>query len=104
MIQPLPAPVAAYLAATTPEAVAACFAEDAVVHDERRTHRGKAEILDWYREVSKIDFTREMLSRADDGDWIVVTQRIAGSFRGSPVVLDSRFRLIGGQIAELDIR
>ena len=56
MTNQLPAPVKAYFAAATPAAIADCFTPDATVTDERRTHRGRAEILAWREGVAAIDF------------------------------------------------
>lgn len=103
----LPEAVAAYFDADTkggPEAVAAAFTEDAVVTDERRTHRGRAAIAAWKAELARtVTYTTEPLEVAEEGDAVVVRGRVAGSFPGSPIELRYRFTLAGGQIAKLEI-
>ena len=103
MDQLLPAPIAAYFAAKTPRDVAQCFAEDGIASDERRTHRGHDEIRRWREEVAKIDYSQEIISVSGDGDTVTVTCRLTGSFKGSPVELDSVFTLRDGKIAQLSI-
>lgn len=98
-----PPPIAAYFAAKTPSEIAATFAEDAVVVDERRLRRGRAEILKWREEVAQISFTKDVLSVAQADDRITVTCRVAGDFPGSPIDLDYVFRLSGNLISSLEI-
>lgn len=99
----VPLPVVRYLAARTPAEIADCFAEDGLVTDERRTHRGRAEILGWREEVAKIAYHQDILSAEHDGDRAKVTCRLTGDFKGSPVTLDYRFDLSGGLITRLEI-
>jgi len=103
----LPKAVAAYFdadAAGDAEAVAAAFTEDAVVTDERRTHRGRAAIAAWKAELARtLTYTTELLDAAQDGNAVVVRGRVSGSFPGSPVELRYRFTLAGGRISALAI-
>jgi len=95
----LPKPVAAYFAAEID-----CFAEDAVVHDEGGTHRGRAAIRQWREETAgKYNFTSEPLALERAGEKWVVRSRVTGNFPGSPVELDYAFRLADDQIVELNI-
>lgn len=103
MTDELPTPIARYFAATTPSQIADCFTDDAVVADERRTYRGRHEILRWREEVGKISFQQDVLSLERRGDRAVVTCRVSGDFPGSPVELDHVFQLEGDKIAELAI-
>ncbi|RYZ12413.1 MAG: DUF4440 domain-containing protein [Comamonadaceae bacterium] len=103
----LPGPVADYFAADRlgdAAAVAACFAPHAAVHDEGRTHRGRAAIQAWKAEAST-QYTYRVeplaLSRADGTE--IVLGRVVGNFPGSPVELRYRFRLEGGSILSLEI-
>ena len=60
----LPAPVSAYFAADTTgaEAVAQCFADGAVVIDERQEYRGRTAIARWKAEASaKFRYTVDQL-------------------------------------------
>ena len=99
----LPAPIAAYFAATTPETIAATFTETATVTDERRTHQGRAAILRWREEVAAISFRQDILRAGPHGDGYRVTCRLTGDFKGSPVELDYDFTLAQDGIARLDI-
>ncbi|WP_411032808.1 nuclear transport factor 2 family protein [Shinella sp. BYT-45] len=102
----LPEPVAAYFAAdqNDGDAVALCFTENAVVTDERRTHRGRDAIRRWKGEASaKFRYTADPVAVAKEGDQTVVTAHVSGDFPGSPVDLRYAFVLDGGKIARLEI-
>ena len=102
----LPGPVAAYFAADKEdgEALARCFTEDAVVKDERRTHRGRAAIRRWKEEAStRYQYTSEPLACKQGEGTVVVTSRLTGTFPGSPVNLRFFFVLEGDAIASLKI-
>src|SRR5260370_23937488 len=93
----LPKPIAAYIAAENAgdaDAVAQCFASNAVVRDEGQTIDGLAAIKRWKAETArKYHHTIEPLgSVARDGD-IVVTNRLTGNFPGSPIEVRFTFRL-----------
>lgn len=103
MTDTLPAPIAAYYAAETPDDIALCFTEDGIAADERRTHRGRDEIRRWREEVSKVSFSHEILSVRQEGNRVTVATRVTGAFNGSPVELDSVFDLEGDKIARLEI-
>ena len=85
MTDTLPLPVVRYLAARTPAEIADCFAEDGIATDERRTHRGRAEIRAWREEASRITYRQDILTANHDGDTALVTCRLTGDFKGSPV-------------------
>ena len=104
MTDTVPLPVVRYLAATTPEEISDCFAQDGVAMDERQTHTGREAILAWRRQVAAVPYRQEILSAQHEGDRATVTCRISGSFPGSPVKLDYRFELAGDLIARLEIR
>ncbi len=102
----LPDPIARYFAADAADgaAVAACFAADAVVADEDRTHRGRAAIARWKTEASaKYAYVSVPVAVDDQGDRIVVTAHLTGNFPGSPVDLRYAFTLAGTEIARLEI-
>ena len=102
----LPAPVAAYFVAdaTGAEAVAECFADGAVVIDERQEYRGRTAIARWKAEASaKFRYTVDRLSAHVSVDQTTVTGRVTGDFPGSPVDLQYRFTLEGDKIARLEI-
>jgi ketosteroid isomerase-like protein len=103
----LPEPLSDYFAAANahdPDRVAACFAADAVVHDEGVDIRGRDAIRAWAEETSRKYHHRTDPSAAEEAaDRTVVTARVSGDFPGSPIDLRYRFRLAGRQIAGLDI-
>ncbi|MEI9932363.1 MAG: nuclear transport factor 2 family protein [Rhizomicrobium sp.] len=102
----LPKPIASYFAADTKDAaaVARCFAEDAIVIDERQTHTGRDAIRQWKAETSgKFNYISEPFAVVSEGDRIVVTSRVTGDFPGSPVDLRYAFVLEGDAIARLEI-
>ena len=103
----LPEPVAAYFDANRDmdaAAMAAPFADDAVVTDEAQTISGAAAIRDWIdRATVGNSAVAEPLSADTDGDTLVVACRVRGDFPGSPVPLTFRFVLRGDRIAALEI-
>jgi hypothetical protein len=102
----LPTPVAAYFAADKidGEAVARCFADDAVVKDEGHVHNGRAAIKKWKEEASaKYTYTCEPLACEEKDGKVIVTCRVAGNFPGSPVDLRFCFELAGEKIALLEV-
>jgi hypothetical protein len=104
----LPGPIAEYFVAEQardPLALARCFADDGVVHDEGGTFRGTSAIRDWNATArEKYHHTVTALSVVERDGTTVVTGTIAGDFPGSPVTLDHIFRLKGNKIASLEIR
>jgi ketosteroid isomerase-like protein len=103
----LPAPIAIYLAAENrgdTEALAQCFAEHAVVRDEGQTIEGLAAIKQWKAETKrKYQHTVEPLASAQKDGKTIVTNRVTGSFPGSPIDLQFIFGLDGDKIASLEI-
>jgi len=104
----LPAPIAIYIAAENQrdtEALARCFAQDAVVQDERQTMKGLAAIKQWKAETTKkYQHTIEPLRFAQKDGKTIVTNRLTGNFPGSPIELQFIFKLEGDKIASLEIR
>jgi len=106
----LPKPVAAYFAADemnaaiAGEAVAQCFAADAVVKDEGHTYEGRAAIKKWKDDTAaKYQYTSEPLRCEREENKVVVTSRLTGNFPGSPVDLRFRFETSGERITALEI-
>lgn len=103
----IPQPVRTYL--TTPKAelgprLAELFTEDAVVHDDGRTHVGLDAIRAWTDAVaSAFTFTRTVTDTTTAGNAVVVRTRVAGDFPGSPVDLHHHFSLDGERISALTI-
>ena len=104
----LPKPIALYIAAENSgdtEALAQCFAEHAVVRDERRTIVGLAAIKQWKAETTKkYQHTVEPLASAQKDGKTIVTTRLTGNFPGSPIDVQFIFALEGDKIGSLEIR
>jgi hypothetical protein len=104
----LPAPIALYIAAENQgdtEAMAQCFAENAVVRDEGKTIKGLAAIKRWKAETrKKYQHTVEPLRSVQKDGKTIVTNRLTGNFPGSPIELQFIFKLEGNRIASLEIR
>lgn len=102
----LPKPIADYFAADASDgrAIASCFTPDAVVVDERQTHKGREAIARWKAETSaKYDYLADPLAIVDKGDRVVITAHLTGNFPGSPVDLRYAFRVEADKIARLEI-
>ena len=106
-MQPLPPAISGFYQSeqsTDAAELTACFAADALVHDENKAYRGIDAILAWRLDTQrKTPFVSRPMSVQDsDGDYLV-TAEISGSFPGSPVILEHRFTLVQDRIASLEI-
>ena len=103
----LPKPIAIYIAAENrgdTEALAQCFAENAMVRDENQIVEGLDAIKKWKAETKKkYQHTIEPLACTQKDGKTVVTNRLTGNFPGSPIELEFVFTLDGNKIAALDI-
>ena len=103
----LPEPLDEYFASSNahdPDRVAACFLNDARLHDEARDYRGQAAIRGWAEETArKYRHQQDVLAAEQEGDRHVVTVRITGHFPGSPIELRNRFQIRDRKIADLQI-
>ena len=108
MLLDLPKPIAEYFTADhtrDAQALAGCFDDDGVVHDEGGTFRGTKAIRDWSAAArERYHHTVEPLSAIERDGATIVAARVAGDFPGSPVTLDHVFRLAGDKILSLEIR
>jgi len=104
----LPTPIACYIVtanSSNTEALAECFAENAIVRDENQTIDGLAAIKRWAAETrSKYQHTIEPLSLSQKDGATIVTNQLTGNFPGSPIELDFVFTLEGDKIVSLEIR
>ncbi|MDQ0744685.1 hypothetical protein QFZ62_001993 [Clavibacter sp. B3I6] len=91
--------------AGAPSAAAAPFAEGAVVEDDGRTHRGRAEIAAWRTgAASAFRYTSTRLATTVEAARVVLVDRLEGDFPGGRVDLTSVFTLDEtGAIAALRI-
>ena len=96
-----------YFAATNEHDVAgmiADLADDAVVKDEGREHRGVQAIREWMKEtIRKYKFKVEPTSVALENDRTAVSVIVSGDFPGSPIALTYWFKLEGQKIARMEI-
>jgi len=104
----LPKPIERFMSSENAhgtDALAACFAPDAMVRDEGRTREGLQDIAAWRRETTeKYQHTVEQVAVAErDGKTIVAT-KVSGNFPGNPVTLDFVFQLKESKIASLEIQ
>ncbi len=104
----LPEPLPRYFAAQNAldaDSMTACFAPDAVVHDEGRTYIGSEAIRRWKRDtIAKYGISIDPLAATHQDDKTVVNARVAGSFPGSPANLTYTFGVSpDGLIRTLDI-
>ena len=101
----LPAVVRSYLSAHDAQTAVRAFTDDAVVVDDRTTHRGAEAIRGWLqRSASEYRYSTELTGaqRIEFDHWLVV-QHLVGDFPGGVVDLRYRFTLRGDRIAELTI-
>ncbi|WP_394777265.1 nuclear transport factor 2 family protein [Undibacterium sp.] len=104
----LPPPLDAYVKASNngdSAAAAACFAADAVVHDEGHAYTGVDAIRAWRDEtlakygVVLLDPT----ALTDSSESPILTATCSGNFDGSPVPLHFHFTVRQGKITALRI-
>ncbi|GAB1489145.1 nuclear transport factor 2 family protein [Opitutaceae bacterium] len=103
----LPPIIAAFVVAKNAHdaaAFAACFAPDAVVHDEGREHRGVPAITAWFIEVTQkyrvtMTVTEMLVQRGER----ILAADIAGDFPGSPITLHYGLTIKRGPITALTI-
>jgi ketosteroid isomerase-like protein len=103
----MPQAVADYFAAANAndaDRIAACFAPDARVHDEKQDFIGRAAIRQWAIDGrKKYNFQSEPFAREGDDNAPIVRAHVTGDFPGNPVDLTFRFTITGGSISSLSI-
>lgn len=104
----LPEPLPRYFAAQNAldaDLMTACFAPDAVVHDEGGTYIGREAIRGWKRgTIAKYGISIDPLTSAQQDERTVVVAEVAGNFPGSPAKLTYAFGVSpDGLIRTLDI-
>jgi ketosteroid isomerase-like protein len=86
------------------KSILACFSDDAVVHDEGETLRGKNAIDSWIvKTIEKYKFQFKPVSLKEDDTSVIVAIEVSGTFPGTPVTLDYHFVLEGNKILSLTI-
>lgn len=101
----LPTPVAEYFDTDYAGSVSAgCFALDAIVEDEGKTHTGRAEIRSWMVESwQRCASVATPIAVEVTGDELVVTANCVGNFPGSPIDLRFIFGMSGDKIGSLRV-
>jgi len=80
------------------------FSDDAVVHDEGKTYHGKTEIRKWNEMTnSKYKTNYEPIEVTTDGDKIILSAKISGTFPGSPAIIKYHFETKNSKIISLQI-
>ncbi len=86
------------------QAYVECFSETAIVHDEGKTHRGKAEIKKWIEQTDNEYHTElKPLKYEETPAENLLTAKVSGNFPGSPAILQFHFRLENELICALRI-
>lgn len=103
----LPAAIAAYFSAANAfdtSGVSTYFSEDAVVKDEKQERHGVEAIRAWMMETGeKYGAVSEVINAVPQGDAVVVSAKVSGSFPGSPITLQYTFTLRDERIDHLEI-
>ncbi|MDF2635381.1 MAG: hypothetical protein K0R78_2255 [Pelosinus sp.] len=86
------------------DAVIACFADDAIVHDEGQEICGSAAIKKWIdTSIEKYQVTLDATKLVVQDNETVLTAQVSGTFDGSPIPLDFHFTINDGKITMLNI-
>ena|SRR5258705_10242054 len=86
------------------KAFAETFSDDATVQDEGKTYHGKTEISQWNELTNaKYQTKYEPLEVTINGDNIILTAKISGTFPGSPAIIKYHFETRNGKIISLQI-
>ena len=86
------------------KSIVACFADNALVHDEGKDFRGKKVIEDWItRTIEKYKFQFKPVTFREDNAEVLVAIEVSGTFDGSPITLDYHFTIEGDKIVSLTI-
>ncbi len=81
-----------------------CFTDSAIVHDEGKTHKGKAEIQKWIEDANAAyQSFMKPLSYEQAGVDAVLTAEVLGTFPGSPAVLQFHLGLKDDLIEALKV-
>src|SRR5258706_12916777 len=84
------------------KSIVACFADEAVVHDEGEKLRGKKAIEGWsVKTIEKAKFQFKLLGVKGDDAKAVAAIEVSGTFDGSPVTLDYHFASGNRKISSL---
>lgn len=83
---------------------AACFSEDAKVHDEGKIHTGRKAIEEWIADANeKYNATNELISFTENDGEGNMEVNVSGDFPGSPIILKYHLKINDGKITYLRI-
>ena len=103
----LPEPLLRYFEASNAhntDALVACFASHATVHDEGKDLRGHEAIRAWNEaNIRKYQVTTDPTAVTEADGKTTVTVQVSGTFDGSPIELDFAFKIAGAKIEALEI-
>ena len=86
------------------KSILACFSDDALVHDEGETLKGRKAIEGWIvKTIEKYQFQFKPVGITSSDKEPVVAVEVSGTFDGSPITLDYRFNTMNGKIVSLAI-
>jgi ketosteroid isomerase-like protein len=86
------------------KSVVACFADNALVHDEGKDFRGKKMIEDWItKTIEKYEFQFKPISVRQDDAEVIVAVEVSGTFDGGPITLDYHVTVESDKILSLTI-
>ncbi len=84
---------------------AACFASDALVHDENHDHAGVEAIRAWIEDTTRQYQPKAEVTRIEAvDDTFIATATVSGTFPGSPVELAYTFTVREEKIVRLSIQ
>lgn len=86
------------------KAYTACFTDTAIVHDEGKTHKGKAEIQQWIEHSNEqYQSVMKPLTYEETNAEHLLTAEVSGTFPGSPASLRFYIKLEDDLIGSLRI-
>ncbi len=86
------------------QAYTECFTDQAIVHDEGRTHTGKEEIRLWIEDANeRYQSKMKPLGYEASGSKGILTAEVSGTFPGSPIVLKFHLGLKDSLIDSLNV-
>lgn len=86
-------------------AYTACFSENAVVHDEGKTHNGRKEIEDWIADSNeRYKATIKPVSFEENETESILKAETSGNFPGSPIILAYHMVITDGLIQSLKFK
>jgi hypothetical protein len=84
---------------------AACFASDALVHDENHDRQGIEAIRVWIEETTQKYRPQVEIDHIESVEGgFVTTGTVSGTFPGSPIALNYTFSIRDGKISQLTIQ